>query len=188
MKDINFFEGVKKSTPQKKAASAIKICSIALIALVILIGGFYAYLIIQGKSLDNNISKMKQQIDSIKNENSGVDQIDAKKKKLEALISYTKQAQAFKASVDVYPILDEWFFDHIEGKMPIDVSLVSADYRDGVLKLTCFAKNMLSPALYAQRLDRCCQMEKANYPGNYIVSDETNLLQFTVECDLKGEQ
>ncbi len=188
MKDINFFEGVKKGTPQKKAASAIKICSITLIAVIILVGGVYAYLIIQGKSLDNNISQIKQQIDSIKNENSGVDQIDTKKKKLEALISYTKQAQTFKASVDFYPILDKWFFNHIEHKMPSDVTLVSAEYKDGVLKLTCLAKDSLSPALYAQRLATCCQMEAAHYSGNYIVSDKTNLLQFTVECDLKGEE
>ncbi|MEL7569345.1 MAG: hypothetical protein AAGU14_02155 [Eubacteriaceae bacterium] len=188
MKDINFFEGVKKSAPQRKSASAIKICSISLIAAVILVGGLYSYLFITGKALDNKISDVKQQIDQIKNENSGVTQIDAKKKKLEALISYTKQVQEFKTSVNIYPVFDEWFFNHILVKMPQDVRLVSMEYKDGVLKITALAKNALSPALYAHRLATCCQMEKVNYSGNFVVSDETGMLQFTLECLLKGEQ
>ncbi|NMC56382.1 MAG: hypothetical protein GYA50_04085 [Eubacteriaceae bacterium] len=188
MKDINFFEGVKKSAPQRKAASAIKICSISLVVVIILVGGLYAYLFITGKALDNKISDVKQQIDQLKNDNSGVSQVDAKKKTLEALISYTKQVQEFKTSVDVYPIFDEWFFNHILNKMPSDVRLVSMEYKDGVLKITALAKKSLSPALYAQRLAVCCQMEKINYSGNFIVSDESDMLQFTIECVLKGEQ
>lgn len=160
----------------------------SLIAVLILVGGLYSYLFIAGKALDNKISDVKQQIDQIKNENSGVAQIDAKKKKLEALISYTKQVQEFNTSVDVYPIFDKWFFSHILGKMPPDVRLVSLEYKDGVIKITALAKNALSPALYAHRLATCCQMEKANYSGNYVVSDESDMLQFTIECVLKGEQ
>lgn len=188
MKDINFFEGVKKSTPQKKAASAVKICSIALIAVTILVGGVYAFLFIQGKNIDNNISEIKQQIDNIKNENSGVDLINDKKKKLEALISYTKQAQTFKESVDVYPLLNAKFYQHVENRMPSDVRLDSMEYKDGTIKITCLAKKTLSPATFAEKLKTHKSITKINYSGNFVVSDETNMLQFTIECDLKGEQ
>jgi len=186
LSDINFFEGIKKNTPQKKAAGVIKICGIIFILILLLIGGAYSYILFQGKNTDNDINKISSQIAKIEQENPGLDQIAYKKKKLQALKSYEKQAQEFLMSVKVYPSIDRALILNVEKRKPAGIAIVSMEYKSGVLRITGLASNIFLPAEFAKNLGDYELIEKINYTGNSIASEETKDLQFVIDCQLKG--
>ncbi len=184
MKDINFFERIKKNTPQKQASSAMKVCLIIFIIMLLLLGGTYTYFYIQKMNLSKDINNLNEQINQINTQNEGMDQIATKKTRLQALQSYANVATEFKANVDEYPIFDDEFMDSITKVMPSDVSIITFSYKDGALKLSCQAKKELSPSNFAKALKNLDLFENVNYTGNSL--SDTSTLEFSIECQLKG--
>jgi cell division protein FtsL len=188
MKDINFFERIKKNTPQKQASRAIKICVTILIITILLLGGAYTYLFIQKTNLNADIDTMNEQINQINTQNEGMDQIAAKKAKLQAFQSYANVATEFESNVDEYPEFNTKLMSSIENAMPSDVSITTFAYKDGVLNMTCQASKELSPSNFAKALKKLDLFEKVSYTGNFIADNSAGTLQFSIECTLKGGQ
>ena len=207
MKDINFFEGIKKNAPQKKESVTVRGGMIAIAIVFLILVGAYIYVMFSGMRLSQDLDNLQSQINQVTQQNEGMKDINTKKEKLTALQNYTKTIQTFEDNAAQYPVLNQEILDKISSAMPSDVKMVNFAYDSGKLQLTCKANDPLSPSAFAEALKKLPFIEEINYKG-YTVAEEqkptataapgttsatqapetVSKIQFTVECLFKGGQ
>lgn len=189
MKDINLFEGIKKSAPQKKASRAVSAGLVILILSALALGGIYGWLRYTGYGLDNKIASLNQDVSNLQTASGG--DFNIKQNRLTALQSYNKTLETLNQNVRYYPRLNIALLNDIAGRMPSDVYAQSISYQGGILMLVCIADNVDSPASFAAALKNSLYFDSVEYKGSIYLDEQSqpdiaNKYQFTVDCYVKG--
>ena len=190
MKDINLFEGIKKSAPQKKASRAVSAGLVILILSAVALGGIYGWLRYTGYGLDNQIASLNQDIGNMQTASDSAD-FKTKQSRLTALQSYNKNLETHNTNVQQYPKLNLALMDDIAGRMPSDVYAQSINYQNGILTLICIADTIDSPASFAAALKSSPYFDSVAYRESSYITEQSqpdivNQYQFTMDCCLKG--
>lgn len=210
MKDINLFEGIKKSAPPKKTSKAVSAGLVILILVAVALGGLYCWIKYINKNLDANIDSINQRIESM----GGSENLDTENNMLLAYQSYNQMLKSLSHEIQIYPKLDASLFADLASKMPYDTVAQSVSYEGGVLTLTCLSDSADSPAIFVGALKESSYINTVNYKRSGFYTQEntdtpeddataettdketagtetaatenTEKIQFIVECYLKG--
>lgn len=195
MRDINLFEGIKKSAPQKKTSRAVSTGLIILILSAVALGGIYGWLRYTETNLDKQIASLNQEISGKSDEFESSGETGVKQKKLMGWQTYNNALAALTDNVKTYPKLDLALLNDIAKRMPSDVTVQNLAYQNGVLSLDCLANNVDSPAAFVYSIKESAYIDTVNYKGStiYIAEGQSpadaiaaGQYQFTVDCYLKG--
>ncbi len=191
MRDINLFEGIKKSAPQKKASKAVSVGILILVLSVVALGGIYGWLRYMGYGLDNQIASLNQDISNKQSAaGSDIEGFQSKQNQFTALNAYNNTLEKINGKVQGYPKFNLALLNDIAGRMPADVSARNINYTSGVLSLTCIADNMDSPAAFSAALKGSAYFDSVMYLGSTRMDQTQPELagkyMFTVNCYMKG--
>ena len=189
MKDINLFEGIKKSAPPKKGGKSVAAGLVLLIACATVVGGLYFWLSTQKNTIESEIESANQQISAA--QTMGGSELETKQSRLASLKTYNAMLSALEENVQAYPNLDAAFLDDLEGRMPAGVTVLAFGYQNGVLTLDCTAGGADAPANFADALTKSEYIDTVDLKGSQLDTQaklDTGVVQymFTVECYLKG--
>lgn len=189
MRDINLFEGIKKSAPVKKSNRPVAIGLVLLVACAAAVGGLYFWMFTQKTELENEIANANQQIGAAQDTGSG--EATFKQGRLSAIRSYNAMLGALDENVNAYPKLDEDFFRDLESRLPGGVTVQTFGYQNGVLTLDCTAGDPDAFAGFADALAKSDYMEAVNLKSSQLDAQaqiDSGIVQydFSIECYLKG--
>lgn len=190
MKDINLFEGIRKSAPPKKSGGKSAAGGLLLlIACALAVGGLYFWLTTKNNTVNSQIESANGQISAVQDVNGN--EMVSKQGKLTAIRSFNAMLTALKENIQAYPMLDAGFLGDLEGRLPATVTVQAFAYKDGVLTLDCTAGNADAPANFADALIKSAYIDAVNLKGSQLntqAQQETGAVQysFTIECYLKG--
>lgn len=201
MKDINLFEGIKKSAPLKKKSKAVSAGLVVLILVTVALVGMYGWLKYTNKNLEANLASINQQIEGL----GGGESLDYETNKLSAYQSYNQMLKNLSQEIQSYPMLDASLFTDIASRMPSDTTVQSISYEGGVLTLTCLSDSADSPPIFVGALKESSYIDTVNYKRSSFYTlenvdsateetngseassvEETDKIQFIIECYLKG--
>lgn len=190
MKDINLFDGIKKSAPTKKSGGKpVAGGVLLLIVCAVVVGGLYFWLSTQNKTVQEQIDSANGQISAAQTINGS--ELETKQSKLAAIRSFNAMLSALEENIQAYPRLDAAFLGDLEGRLPTGVTVQTFSYKDGVLTLDCTAGDADTPANFADALLKSSYIDTVNLKGSQLNTQaqaENGVVQyaFTVECTLKG--
>jgi Tfp pilus assembly protein PilN len=189
LKDINLFDGIKKSAPPKKSGRSVAAGLILLIACTAAVGGLYFWQSTQKDTLEGEIEAANQQIGT--SQSMSTTELTGKQTELASVRSYNAMLLALDENVQAYPKLDAAFLSDLEGRLPAGVSVQTFGYQNGVLSLECTAGDADAPANFADALSKSEYMEAVNLIQSQLnvqMELDTGTVQyvFTVQCYLKG--
>ncbi len=189
MKDINLFDGIKKSAPPKKSGGkSVAGGLVLLVACAVVVAGLYFWLSTQNKTVNGQIESANAQIGAAQTINGS--DLQAKQSELAAIRTYNAMLGALEENIDIYPKLDAAFLGDLEGRLPAGVAVRTFGYKSGVLTLDCTAANADAPANFADALAKSQYVYTANLKASALDIEAevagTVQYKFTVECYLKG--
>jgi Tfp pilus assembly protein PilN len=189
LKDINLFEGIKKSAPVKKSNRPVAIGLVLLIACAAAVGGLYFWMSTQKTEFENEIAAANRQISASQDTGSG--EATFKQGRLSAIRSYNAMLEALDENVNAYPKLDEDFFRDLESRLPGGVTVQTFGYQNGVLTLDCTAGDPDAFAGFADALAKSDYMDAVNLKSSQLDTQaqiDSGVVQydFSIECYLKG--
>lgn|GEM_PF-3270771 len=189
MKDINLFDGIKKSAPPKKSGKSAAPGVALLIVCAVAVGGLYFWMTNQKDAIQSQIESANQQIGTSQSVSSG--DMQTKQAKLAAIRSYNAMLTALDENIKAYPVLDAAFLSDLEGRMPTGVTVKALGYQNGVLTLDCTAGSADAAANFANALAESEDIESVNLKRSQLDTQaelEAGVVQyeFTVVCYLKG--
>lgn len=197
LKDLNFFEGIKKQEEKQKMGSFLRNGIIVLIVCAALVGGTYGWLFIQKSTAQAATALIDSGIVTLHESNSDYQALEQNKQKLNALKTYNSIIETFSANLAVYPHVDKALMDDIYSKMPEGVSITKLDYANSTFKMECAATNTSAPADFVRNLRTSGYIKDVNYNGYYAdngtvapdagdATTPTGAVTFTVSCILAG--
>jgi Tfp pilus assembly protein PilN len=188
LKDINLFDGRKKSAPPKKSGKSVAVGLVLLIAAAVAIGGLYFWQTLQKDALEIEIEAANQKIGTSQSMDSG--ELSGKQNELASIRSYNAMLLALDENVQAYPKLNASFLNDLESRMPTGVAVQVFSYQSGVLTLACTASGADEPAGFANALSQSPYIESADLKGSALdveaQAEGTMRYDFTVDCYLKG--
>ncbi len=189
MRDINLFEGIKKSAPQK-TSRGFSFGFVLLILCAVVLGGFYGYLKYAEASLDSQIDAAAQNIAMLQAGEPGAGNTGDKQNQLIAIGAYNTALTGFQKELGAFPKLNLALLNDIAKCMPSDVTVSGINMQDGVLTLTGVAAGADSPANFAAALKTSAYFDAVVYAGSNYMAPETpgtaGKYQYSVGCHLKG--
>lgn len=189
MKDINLFEGIKKSGPVKKSNQSVMAGLVLLIACAALVGGLYVWQSTEKNKIQTAIESANGQISTSQSMSGG--DLSVKQNKLAAIRTYNAMLTAVEENIAAYPKLDAAFLKDLEGRLPSGVTVQTFGYKDGVLTMDCIAGSADASANFADALTKSEYINTVNLKGSQmdmetLLTAGTVQYHFTVECYLKG--
>ncbi len=189
MKDINLFEGIKKSAPVKKSNRSVAIGLVLLIVCAVVVGGLYFWLTTQKTALESETEDANQQISV--SQDTGSSELSAQQARLTAIRTYNAMLEALDENINAYPKLDEDFFSDMESRLPSGVTVETLGYQNGVLTLDCIAGDPDAFAGFADALEKSDYIETVNLKTSQLDTQaqiDLGIVQydFSIECYLKG--
>ncbi|MEG0594515.1 MAG: PilN domain-containing protein [Christensenella sp.] len=192
MKDLNFFESIKKHETKHKVGTFLRNGVIILVVCAVLVGGATAWFYVQRNIAVAAAEKIDAEIADIKAMSTDYAALEENKQKLSALKTYNSIIEEFTVNLNTYPHVDKALMDEINAKKPQDVNIDKLDYADGLLKLECSSQNTASPADFVRNLRSSKLIADVGYNGYYAAETVANtpeaqgMVTFTVSCVLKG--
>ncbi|MEI6101215.1 MAG: PilN domain-containing protein [Eubacteriales bacterium] len=190
MKDINLFEGIKKSAPQKKAPRAVSFGLVLLIVCAVVLGGFYGFLKYMETGLDSQMDLVNQGITALKANNAGQEDASAKQNQLAAIAAYNTALTSFQKDVQAYPKINLALLNDMAKRMPSDVKVDTISYQEGIFTLAGSASNVDSPANFAAALKSSAYFDSVTYMGSIyqapVAGAVSGIYQYSVQCHMKG--
>ncbi len=195
MRDLNFFEGIKKPEVRRKMGKFLRNGIIVLVCCALLVGGAYGWLYLQKNTAEKAAQTIDEQMQMLKASSPDYEALTENRQKLTALKTYNSIIEQFTTSLGEYPHVDHALFTEIYAKMPADVHISRVQYGQGVLAMECTAQNASSPADFVRNLRSAELISEVGYNGYFAENTAAVLpegetaggtVSFTVSCVLKG--
>ena len=188
LKDINLFEGIKKSTPQK-AAGGISFGLVLLIVCAVALGAVWGFQKYSETTLDSQIASLNQNIAMLQASGAGQGGTVTKQGQLSAITVYNTVIDGFRNELDAYPKLNLALLNDISKRMPSDLTVETVNVQNGIVTLAGSASGADSPANFAAALKTSAYFDLVLFIGsNYQApaSGTAAAYQYSVNCHLKG--
>lgn len=195
MKDLNFFEGIKKQEEKQKIGKFMRNGIIALVVCAAAVGGIYGWLLFQEREAGRLAAQIDSEIAEMKAASSDYQAFEQNKQKLAALQTYNSIIATFTGNLAAYPHADQALMDEIRSKMPDGVEIAKVSYAGNIFKMECTANNTSAPADFVRSLRTSERIEDVSYNGYYtaeggaVLPDaegQAETVTFSVSCALAG--
>lgn len=189
MKDLNFFEGIKKQEGKQTLGNFMRNGLIVLVVCAVLVGGVFGGLFWQKSTAQAEVEALNSQMETMKAASADYMLLEQNQIKLEALKTYNTIIETFTKNLSIYPHVDRALMDDIRSKMPADVSILKVSYANNVFKMDCSANDTSAPADFVRNLRESKRIADVGYNGynaaeGAVPPDAAGAVTFSVSCTL----
>jgi hypothetical protein len=191
-KDFNLFE-VYKSGPSKPADSGLKAILATVLVFVMIVVGVYSAIIFIKNTTQSKIDDLNAQINSPQVMEANA-KLAVQLKKNQLLKEYNDAITLAKKNFDSSRIMDSVLINKILAATPANTTARTIVINPQSMDLTYVSSNRMSPAIFAQALNKQNIFSTISYDGVSIDGENTSTTPnannatkfiFTLRCEFK---